>query len=85
MILETTAGRRPPLQIGVVSPVVVELRPAANEPQVRHIVRVIPGAVCCQFPSQATEDRALPPKGLYALSPEFYAAAGRVGTASHPH
>ncbi len=64
MILETTARRGTPLRIGVVSPVVVELRPTVIEPQVRHIARVIAGAAgSLPISIRATEDRALLPAG----------------------
>ena len=63
MILETTARRGTPLRIGVVSPVVVELRPTVIEPQVRHIARAIAGAGLLPISIRATEDRALLPAG----------------------
>ncbi|MBI1974972.1 MAG: hypothetical protein HYS57_01270 [Parcubacteria group bacterium] len=87
MILETTARRGTPVVIRVVDPVPVELRPiAVVQIDIRHLVGgLVAGAGLLPISIHATEDRALPPKGLYALSPELYAAAGRVGTVSHPH
>ena len=87
MILETTAGRGTPVVIRVVDIVPVELRPIAIvEVHIRHLVGVlIAGAGLLPIPIRSHRRSSFTAKGLYALSPVFYAAAGRVGTSSHPH